>query len=160
MTVAPHPNIQAHHLRRKALVSGCPATLPQGCDHGESTARQYGLPATAQDWGWPDALVEVMDDDLGPSGARATRRHGLQRLGASVALGQGGLVRGLALSRLARTNADFPPLLQMGGLHQPLRCDADAIDDLSQLNDRLILGLKGTMAAAELCPMRARLQGG
>jgi DNA invertase Pin-like site-specific DNA recombinase len=142
MTVAHHSKIHAHHLRRKALVYVRQSPLHQVCAHGESTARQYGLTATAQDWGWPDALVEVIDDDLGQSGASATRRQGFQRLVASVALGQVGIVMGLEISRLARNNADFQQLLQMCGLHQTLSCDADAIDDLSQLNDRLILGLK------------------
>jgi DNA invertase Pin-like site-specific DNA recombinase len=128
--------------------------------HGESTARQYGLTATAQDCGWPDSLVEVIDDDLGQSGSRATHRHGFQRLVADVALGQVGIVMGLEISRLARNNADCQQLLQICRLHQTLMGDAEAIDDLSQLNDRLILGLKGTMSEAELFPMRARLQGG
>ena len=136
------------------------STLHQVCAHGESTARPAGRTATAQDLDWPDALVEVMDDTLGPAGASATRRQGLQRLVASVALGQVGIVMGLEISRLARNNADFQQLLQLCGLHQTLICDADAIYDLSQLNDRLILGLKGTMSEAELFTMRARLQGG
>jgi DNA invertase Pin-like site-specific DNA recombinase len=160
MTGAHHPKIQAHHLRRKALVYVRQSTLHQVFEHGESTARQYGLTATAQDLGWPDALVEVIDDDLGQSGASATRRHGFQRLVASVALGQVGIVMGLEISRLARNNADFQQLLQICGLNQTLICDADAMYDLSQLNDRLILGLKGTMSEAELFTMRARLQGG
>jgi len=92
MTVAHHPKIHAHHLRRKALVYVRQSTLHQVFEHGESTARQYGLTATAQDLGWPDALVEVIDDDLGQSGASATRRPGFQRLVASVALGQVGTV--------------------------------------------------------------------
>jgi DNA invertase Pin-like site-specific DNA recombinase len=160
MTGAHHPKIHAHHLRRKALVYVRQSTLHQVFAHGESTARQYGLTATAQDLGWPDALVEVIDDDLGQSGASATRRHGFQRLVASVALGQVGIVMGLEISRLARNNADFQQLLQICGLNQTLICDADAMYDLSHLNDRLILGLKGTMSEAELFTMRARLQGG
>ena len=101
-----------------------------------------------------------MDDDLGPSGRSATHRHGLQRLVADVALGQVGIVMGLEISRLARNNADFQPLLQICGLNQTLIGDADAMYDLTQLNDRLVLGLKGTMSEAELFTMRARLQGG
>jgi DNA invertase Pin-like site-specific DNA recombinase len=160
MTGAHHPNIHAHHRRRKALVYVRQSTLHQVFAHGASTARQYGRTATAQALGWPDALVEVIDDDLGPSGASATRRHGFQRLVAAVALGQVGIVMGLEIARLARNNAAFQQVLQMCGLHQTLLCDADAIDDLSPLNARLILGLKGTMSAAELLTMRARRQGG
>jgi DNA invertase Pin-like site-specific DNA recombinase len=136
------------------------STLHQVFAHGESTARQYGLTATAQDLGWPDALGEVIDDALGQSGASATRRHGFQRLVAAVARGQVGIVMGLEISRLARNNADCQQLLQLGGLHQTLIGDAEAMYDLSQLNDRLLLGLKGTMSEAELLPMRARRQGG
>jgi DNA invertase Pin-like site-specific DNA recombinase len=160
MTGAHHPTIPAPHLRRKALVEVRQSTLPQVFAHGESPARQYGLTATAQDVGWPDALVEVLDDALGQSGARATRRPGLQRRVAAGALGQVGIVMGLDSSRLARNNADFQQLLQLCGLHQTLICDAEAMYALRQRNDRLILGLQGTMSEAELLTMRARLQGG
>jgi DNA invertase Pin-like site-specific DNA recombinase len=136
------------------------STLPQVCAHGESPARQYGRTATAQDVGWPDALVEVLDDALGQSGARATRRQGLQRRVAAVALGQGGIVMGLDSSRLARNNADCQQVLQLCGLHQPLSCDAEAMYALRPRNERLILGLQGTRSEAELLTMRARLQGG
>jgi DNA invertase Pin-like site-specific DNA recombinase len=160
MNAPQHPKIQAHHLSRKALVYVRQSTLHQVFAHGESTARPYGLAATAQDLGWPDALIEVIDADLGQSGSSTMHRPGFQRLVADVALGQVGIVMGLEISRLARNNADFQQLLQICGLHQTLICDADAIYDLSQLNDRLILGLKGTMSEAELFTMRARLQGG
>ena len=152
--------IQAHHLRRKALVYVRQSTLHQVFEHRESTARQYGLSSTAQDLGWPDHLVEVIDDDLGQSGRSAQYRHGFQRLVADVALGQVGIVMGLEISRLARNNADFQQLLQLCGLNQTLIYDADAVYDLMHLNDRLVLGLKGTMSEAELFTMRARLQGG
>jgi DNA invertase Pin-like site-specific DNA recombinase len=152
--------IHAHHLSRKALVSVRQSPLHQVFAHRESTARQYGLSFTAQDLGWPDHLVEVIDDDLGHSGGSAQYRHGFQRLVAEVALGQGGIVMGLEISRLARNNADFQQLLQICGLNQTLIYDADAVYDLTHLNDRLVLGLKGTMSEAELFTMRARLQGG
>ena len=160
MNAPPHPNIHAHHLSRNALVYVRPSTLPQVCAHGESTARPYGLAATAQDVGWPDSLGEVIDADLGQSGSSATHRHGFQRLVADVALGQVGRVLGLDISRLARHHADVPQVLQLCGLNQTLRGDAEALDDLTPLNDRLMLGLKGTMSEAERFPRRARLQGG
>ena len=160
MTAPQQAKIQAHHLSRKALVSVRQSTLPQVFAHSESTARQYGLSATAQDLGWPAHLVEVIDDDLGKSGGSAQSRHGFQRLVADVALGQVGIVIGLEISRRARNNADFQQLLQICGLHQTLIGDADAIYDLTHLNDRLVLGLKGTMSAAAIFTMRARLQGG
>jgi DNA invertase Pin-like site-specific DNA recombinase len=152
--------IQAHHLSRKALVYVRQSTLHQVFAHRESTARQYGLTLTARDPGWPDHLVEVIDDDLGQSGGSAQYRHGFQRLVADVAPGQVGIVMGLEISRLARNNADFQQLLQICGLNQTLIYDADAVYDLTHLNDRLVLGLKGTMSEAELFTMRARLQGG
>ncbi len=160
MTDPSGAKIHAHHLSRKALVYVRQSTLHQVFAHRESTARQYGLSFTAQDLGWPDHLVEVIDDDLGQSGASAQYRHGFQRLVAEVALGQVGIVMGLEISRLARNNADFQQLLQICGLNQTLIYDADAVYDLAHLNDRLVLGLKGTMSEAELFTMRARLQGG
>jgi DNA invertase Pin-like site-specific DNA recombinase len=152
--------IHAHHLSRKALVYVRQSTLHQVFAHRESTARQYGLSFTARDPGWPDHLVEVIDDDLGQSGGSAQYRHGFQRLVADVAPGQVGIVMGLEISRLARNNADFQQLLQICGLNQTLIYDADAVYDLTHLNDRLVLDLKGTMSEAELFTMRARLQGG
>jgi DNA invertase Pin-like site-specific DNA recombinase len=151
--------IQAHHLRRKALVSVRQSTLHQVCAHRESPARHYALSSTAQDLGWPDHLVEGIDDALGQSGRSAPYRHGLQRLVADVALGQVGIVMGLASSRLARNKADCQPLLQICGLNQTRISDADAVDDLTHLNDRLGRGLQGTMSEAELFTRRARLQG-
>jgi DNA invertase Pin-like site-specific DNA recombinase len=154
------PPMHAHHLSRKALVSVRPSTLHQGCAHGESPARPYGLTATAQDFGWPDALVEVIEAELGQSGRRATPRHGLQRLVADGALGQVGIVMGLAIARRARHNADCQPVLQLGGLTQTLLGDAEAMDELRQLTDRLGLGRQGPRSEAALCTMRARRQGG
>jgi resolvase-like protein len=104
--------------------------------------------------------VEVIDADRGPSGRSAQYRHGLQRLVADVALGQVGIVMGLAISRLARHHADCQQLLQLCGLHQTLIYDADAVYALTHLNDRLVLGLTGPLSEAELFPRRARLQGG
>jgi DNA invertase Pin-like site-specific DNA recombinase len=125
VTAPQQATIQAHHLSRKALVYVRQATRYQGFEHSESTARPYGLSATAQDLGWPAHLVEVIDDDLGKSGGSAQYRHGLQRLVADGALGQGGIVSGLEISRLARNKADFQQLLQICGLNQTLRCGCD-----------------------------------
>jgi DNA invertase Pin-like site-specific DNA recombinase len=136
------------------------STLHQVFAPRASTARQSALRSTAQDLGWPAHLGEVIDDDRGPAGRSAQYRHGLQRLVADVALGQVGIVMGLAIARLARHKADFQPLLQLCGLTQPLISEADAVYEVTHLNDRVGLGLQGTMSAAELCTMRARLQGG
>src|SRR5262249_54272488 len=117
----------AKKKRRYHLVYVRQSTLHQVFEHRESTARQYGLSSTAQDVGWSDHLVEVIDDDLGQSGRSAQYRHGFQRLVADVALGQVGIVMGLEISRLARNNADFQQLLQICGLNQTLIYDADSV---------------------------------
>jgi DNA invertase Pin-like site-specific DNA recombinase len=160
VTAPPQATIQAHHLSRKALVSVRQSTLHQVFEQSESTARQYGLSATAQDLGWPAPLVEVIDDARGTSGGSAQYRHGFPRLVAAVALGQVGIVIGLEIARRARHKADVQQLLQSCGLHQTLLCDADAMDALTPLNDRLGRGLKGPMSEAELFTRRARLPGG
>jgi len=110
--------------------------------------------------GWPDALGAGIDDDWGHAGSRAPQRPGLQRLVADVALGQGGIVMGRAIARLARHPAACQPWLQMGGLNPPLLGEAEAMDALTPRHERLMLGLQGTRAEAERCPMRPRLQGG
>src|SRR5438128_10219931 len=84
MNAPPHPKIHAHHLSRKALVYVRQSTLHQVCAHGESTARQYGLTATAQDFGWPDSLIEVIDDDRGQSDSSATHSNGFHILVSDV----------------------------------------------------------------------------
>jgi DNA invertase Pin-like site-specific DNA recombinase len=94
--------------------------------------------------GWPDPLVAVIADELGPSGRSAQSRHGLQRLVADVALGQVGIVMGRAIARLARNHADCQPWLQLCGLHQTLLYDAEAVYAWTHLTDRLVLGLKKT----------------
>ena len=110
--------------------------------------------------GWPDALGAGIDDDWGHAGSRAPQRPGLQRLVADVALGQGGIVMGRAIARLARHPAACQPWLQMGGLNPTLLGEAEAMDALTPRHERLMLGLQGTRAEAERCPMRPRLQGG
>ena len=110
--------------------------------------------------GWQRDRIGVIDNDLGKSGSSAVHRDGFQRLVAAVAMGQVGIVMGLEMSRLARNNADFQQLLHLCGSNSTLIYDADAVYDLMHLNDRLVLGLKGTISEAELHVIRARLQGG
>jgi DNA invertase Pin-like site-specific DNA recombinase len=110
--------------------------------------------------GWTDAQVVVIDSDLGISGASSTDREGFQKLVAEVGLGRAGIVLGLEVSRLARNSTDWHRLLELCALADTLILDEDGIYDPSHFNDRLLLGLKGTMSEAELHMIRARLRGG
>ena len=110
--------------------------------------------------GWPVEQVIVIDSDLGQSGASAADREGFQRLVAEVSLGKAGIVLGLEVSRLARNSADWHRLLEICALTDTLILDEDGLYDPAQFNDRLLLGLKGTMSEAELHVLKARLQGG
>ena len=114
----------------------------------------------AEDLGWPVDRVVVIDEDLGLSGSGAVARSGFARLTAEVALGHVGLVLGLEVSRLARNNADWYRLIDLCGLSNTLIGDADGVYHPALFNDRLLLGLKGTMSEAELYVLRARLNGG
>jgi DNA invertase Pin-like site-specific DNA recombinase len=109
--------------------------------------------------GWAEERVIVIDTDLGQSGA-ATDREGFQRLVAEVGMGRAGIVLGLEVSRLARNSMDWHRLLEICALTSTLICDEDGVYDPAHFNDRLLLGLKGTMSEAELHVLRARLQGG
>src|SRR5262249_43407067 len=123
-------------------------------------ARQYGLRERAVALGWQREQIVVIDQDLGQSGVSAVDRAGFQRLVAEVGLGQVGLVLGLAVSRLARSSADWHHLLEICALTGTLILDEDGLYDPAAFNDRLLLGLKGAMSEAELHVLHARLQGG
>lgn len=148
------------HLRRLAYLYVRQSSLRQVQEHRESTARQYDLQRRAQALGWPGEQIVVIDEDLGLSGASAVERNGFQRLVAEVGLGRVGLVMGLEVSRLARSSTDWHRLLEICALAETLILDEDGIYDPSHFNDRLLLGLKGTMSEAELHVLRARLLGG
>ncbi len=152
--------VASHHLKRKALIYVRQSSMKQVMENTESTARQYGLVDKALELGWSQELIGVIDDDLGKSASSAEHRNGFQKLVADVAMGKAGIVMGLEISRLARNNADFQQLLHICGSHNTLIYDADAVYDLMHVNDRLVLGLKGTMSEVELFTIRARLQGG
>jgi len=152
--------VTADHLRKQAILYVRQSTLQQVKENRESTAQQYGLKRHAQELGWNPEQTLVIDEDLGQSGAAASDRSGFQRLVAEVGLGRVGLVMGLNVSRLARNNADWHRLLEICGLAGTLIVDEDGIYDPNQFNDRLLLGLKGTMSEAELYMLRARLIGG
>jgi DNA invertase Pin-like site-specific DNA recombinase len=151
--------LTAHHLQRLACLYVRQSTLQQVLAHTESTARQYALQERAVALGWPAERIVVIDQDLGHSGASAADRAGFQRLVADVGLGKVGLILGLEVSRLARSSSDWHHLLEICALTGTLILDEDGLYDPATFNDRLLLGLKGTMNEAELYVLRARLQG-
>lgn len=155
-----HQKVTAQHLARDAYLYVRQSSLRQVMDNTESTQRQYALRERAMALGWPIEQIHVIDSDLGRSGARAEGRDGFQHLVTQVALGEVGIVLGLEVSRLARNNADWHRLLELSALSQTLILDEDGVYDPGHFNDRLLLGLKGTMSEAELHVLKARLQGG
>jgi DNA invertase Pin-like site-specific DNA recombinase len=146
------------HLGRSAMVYVRQSTLDQVRHNHESRRRQYELAERARALGWNE--VEVIDEDLGKSAAGSTERAGFQRLVAAVGLGQVGAVFSIEVSRLARNNRDWYHLLDLCGLMDTLIVDGEAVYDTRQLNDRLLLGLKGTISEAELGWIRQRAQEG
>ncbi len=142
--------ITARHLQLQAMLYVRQSTLHQVFENTESTARQYALRERAIALGWPAERIVVIDQDLGHSGASAVDREGFQRLVAEVGLGRVGLVMGLEVSRLARSSLDWHHLLEMCAMTGSLILDEDGLYDPATFNDRLLLGLKGTMSEAEL----------
>ena len=148
------------HLARTAYLYVRQSTLRQVLTNTESTARQYALRQKAIALGWAAEAIVTIDTDQGQSGASAADREGFQRLVAEVGMGRAGIVLGLEVSRLARNNADWHRLLEICAMSGTLICDEDGLYDPTDFNDRLLLGLKGTMSEAELHFIRARLIGG
>jgi DNA invertase Pin-like site-specific DNA recombinase len=155
-----HSKVRDSHLRRDAYLYVRQSTVRQVFENTESTKRQYALRQRAVALGWPTERVHVIDTDLGQSGASAADREGFKKLITEVSLGQVGVVIGLEVSRLARNCADWHRLLELCALTDALILDEDGLYDPNDFNDRLLLGLKGTMSEAELHFLRARLQGG
>jgi len=155
-----HSKLTSSHLRRQAFVYLRQSSQAQLERNVESTARQYALVTRAVELGFAREQVVVIDEDLGISGSGLSERSGFARLTAEVALGHAGLVLGLEVSRLARNNADWYRLLDLCGVTDTVIGDGDGIYHPGSFNDRLLLGLKGTMSEAELHVLRARLQGG
>ncbi len=147
--------VTASHLARNAYLYVRQSTLKQVLNNTESTARQYALAHRATALGWPAAQIITIDTDQGRSGASAADREGFQHLVAEVGMGRAGIVLGLEVSRLARNNADWHRLLEICALSSTLICDEDGLYDPGEFNDRLLLGLKGTMSEA-LCRHRHR----
>jgi DNA invertase Pin-like site-specific DNA recombinase len=154
-----HPKIRPDHLDRQALIYIRQSSPMQVRDHTASAARQYDLARCADQLGWPKQRIQVIDQDQGLSGASALTRDGFQHLMAEVSLGRAGAVLSLEASRLARCCSDWYRLIEICGLTDTLVIDEDGVYDPTQYNDRLVLGIKGTMSAAELHWIRSRLLG-
>jgi DNA invertase Pin-like site-specific DNA recombinase len=154
------PKLKAWHLDRSAFVYVRQSTPQQVIDHQESTARQYALADRAVALGWTTDRITTIDDDLGRSGQSIEGRPGFQRLLAEVALDHVGLILGLEMSRLARSNRDWHQLLELCARFRVLLADADAIYDPADHNDRLLLGLHGMRSEAELHVLKERMYQG
>jgi DNA invertase Pin-like site-specific DNA recombinase len=152
--------ITTQHLERDAYLYVRQSTARQVLENTESTQRQYALRDRAVALGWPLERIHVLDCDLGKSGSQSAGRDGFQKLVGEVALGKAGLVMGLEVSRLARNSADWHRLIELCSLAGALILDEDGIYDPANFNDRLLLGLKGTMSEAELHFLKARMRGG
>ena len=151
--------IRPKHLRRRAIVYLRQSTLRQVVEHAESTARQYALAARAEALGWAKEAVEVIDEDLGQSGATTEARGGFRRLADQVGKGQIGALFALEVSRFARCSADWYQLLDLCGWGDVLIIDEQGIFDPKDPNDRLLLGLKGQMSEAEKHWLKLRMHG-
>jgi DNA invertase Pin-like site-specific DNA recombinase len=152
--------VMVSHLKRKAYLYVRQSSMHQVFENTESSRRQYALKDRAVSLGWKLENIIVIDSDQGQSGASAADRKGFQQLVAKVSMGRVGVVLGLEVSRLARNNTDWHRLLEICALSDTLIVDEDGLYNPSDFNDRLLLGLKGTMSEAELHMLRARLRGG
>jgi DNA invertase Pin-like site-specific DNA recombinase len=155
-----NPNISELQLSKAACVYVRQSTLAQVRHHQESTERQYALREKALEMGWSESTVQILDRDLGKSGAQTTGREDFKTLVAEVSMGQVGAVFALEVSRLARSDLDWHRLLELCALTETLVIDEDGCYNPADFNDGLLLGLKGTMAQAELHLLRGRLLGG
>lgn len=151
--------VTVEHLRRKAYLYIRQSTIRQVVEHQESTKRQYQLGRRAAALGWPTDSLVVIDEDLGRSGAHGDRQ-GFEKLASEVSMGRAGIVLCLEVSRLARNCSDWHRLLEICAITDTLILDEEGVYDPGHFNDRLLLGLKGTISSAELHVIRARLQGG
>lgn len=155
-----HPKITSQHRQRLAYIYVRQSTVKQVRQNQESQAYQYRLRQRALELGWSEESIRIIDSDLGISGSESTARVGFQTLVAEVSLGRVGIVFGYEVSRLARNNYDWYHLLDLSAMFGTLIADCDGIYDPRLYNDRLLLGLKGTMSEAELHMLRQRLDAG
>jgi DNA invertase Pin-like site-specific DNA recombinase len=158
--MATDPKIRTDHLRRQAAVYVRQSTAQQVRGNRESTVRQYALADRAKVLGWPADAVQTIDDDQGRSGSRSDHRDGFKALLAEIAAGQVGVVLALEASRLARSSVDWHRLVEICVVTKTLLADESAVYDPRDPNDRLLLGLKGTLSEAELMTIRCRMHDG
>ncbi len=151
--------IQATHLERRAYVYIRQSTVRQVFENTESTKRQYALAEQAEKLGWSPGSIEVIDEDLGHSGATTEGRPGFARLSEAVAHGDAGAIFALEISRLARSSQDWQQLLTLCGVAHVLVVDEQTVYDPQDANDKMLLDLKGTMSEAELHWLGLRLTG-
>src|SRR5258707_6512522 len=152
--------IQPWHRDRLAVVYVRQSTAAQVQDHSESTRLQYGLAGRAAAVGWAASRLLVIDDDLGHSASGADARPGFQRLVSEVGLDHVGIVLGIEMSRLARSGREWHQLLELCALSGALLGDLDGVYDLAEHNDRMLLGIKGTISEAELHLIKQRMWSG
>lgn len=160
MNILRSTKIKPSHLSRNAYLYIRQSTLRQVHENTESTKRQYALKQKAISMGWPIEGIITIDTDLGQSGATSIERKGFQKLVAEVGMGKAGIVIGLEVSRLSRSSSDWGRLLEICAITDTLIMDEDGVYDTNDFNDRLLLGLKGTMSEAELHFLQARMRGG
>ena len=155
-----HRKVSAEHLRRDAFLYVRQSTARQILKNAESTKRQYALRDRAVALGWPIERVHTIDHDQGRSGARAQSRDGFEKLVSEVVLGRAGILLGLEVSRLARNDADWQRLLELCALYGCLVGDEDGVYDPTDFNDRLLMGLKGTiLGCIRECHLDSHIQG-
>ena len=152
--------ITPSHLERNAYLYVRQSSMHQVYEHTESTKRQYALADRAIALGWDNEKVITIDSDLGQSGAQSSNRDGFKKLVAEVGMGNAGIVIGIEVSRLARNSSDWHRLLEICALTETLILDEDGLYNPNNFNDRLLLGMKGTMSEAELHYLKARMWGG
>src|SRR3954452_4569253 len=154
------PKIRTDHLRRQAVVYVRQSTPHQVRGNRESTVRQYALVDRARALGWPASAIQTIDEDQGRSGAHSDHRDGFKRLMAEIGAGQVGVVLALEASRLSRSSVDWHRLVEICVVTKTLLADESAVYDPRDPNDRLLLGLKGTLSEAELMTIRCRMHDG
>src|ERR671912_460494 len=152
--------VTSNHRQRRAVIYVRQSTPHQVVSNQESLRLQYALQARARDLGWHEADIDVIDSDLGVSGAAGAHRQGFKDLVARVALGEVGLILSIEVTRLARNCSDWYPLLDVCGHRECLIADRDGVYDAGSANGRLLLGLKGTISELELHTLRGRLTAG
>lgn len=152
--------ITTHHLSRKAIIYIRQSTPQQLLNNSESLRLQYALQQRAQELGWSDDQIELIDTDLGTTAASAAHREGFKELLTQVTLGQVGIILSFDVTRLSRNCSEWYPLLDLCGYRGCLIADRDSVYDPSSANGRLLLGLKGQISELELHTIRARLTAG